>query len=94
MKSKKMVFEALTQILKYYDTYRVTLGWSKAKSISKILETYSDFYEWLKENDIKLPEGGEEKQPNGGAKSEQLDRSERSPEKTTPDTLRLSDKQN
>ena len=41
-----------------------------------------------------LPEGGEEKQSEGGRKHESLDNSGRSPQKTQSDTVRLSDKQN
>jgi len=44
-------------ILDFYDTYRIGLKISKKESIGRILDNYSDFYDWIYEKgEYKLKE--------------------------------------
>lgn len=48
LKDKQDVFRTLKKILEFYDCYRVILGNNRKIAVEKTLETYNDFYEWLK----------------------------------------------
>lgn len=48
MKNKKVVFDTLRQMLRFYDNYRFLMKMTEDEATEKTLEVYSDYYEWLK----------------------------------------------
>jgi len=51
MRTRKEVIKTLMRILSFYDSYRIVLKMNKKEAIEMVLETYDDFYEWLKGED-------------------------------------------
>ena len=49
MKLKEDVYQTLKEILHYYEANRKILKLNEEKATKRVLDVYSDFYEWIYE---------------------------------------------
>jgi len=88
MKSKKLFEETLMQVLTFYDNYRFLCKMSEKEAKDKVMEVYSDFYEWLNEGVIEQAESN--KSINGNSIPVENTVTEKEPKKRTGRTGKKS----